>query len=247
MNVLHHLAEFRAALANYHPSQTAKQTLAEANLALLVGPSSSGRNTIINELLKTDSYYFLVSDTTRRPRVNNGIPEQNGREYWFRTEDEVLAEIQRGEFVEAAIIHDQQVSGTSIREIHKAHQLQKTALTEVEVVGANHIHQLKPDTTLIFVLPPSFEVWMERLHNRGAMPAQEVRSRLETACQEFRAALDHDYYHFVVNDKLEYTVATVDAIIRHQKVDAMQESRGHELARSLLAATEKHLREQQSI
>src|SRR5690606_21781404 len=113
-----------------------RQILAETQLMILVGPTSTGRNTLINELLKTGHYYFLVSDTTRPPRQNNGVWEQNGREYYFRTEDDMLKDIQAGLFVEAEIIHNQQVSGTSIREIKKARDQGKIALADVEILGA---------------------------------------------------------------------------------------------------------------
>src|SRR5664279_1435267 len=110
MNQLKRIDEFRTILDGYQLSPTAAQTLAQTKLVLLVAPTASGRNTIIHELLKTDQYHFVVSDTTRQPRINNGELEQNGREYWFRSEEEVLDELKRGEFLEAAIIHNQQVS-----------------------------------------------------------------------------------------------------------------------------------------
>ena len=44
------------------------------------------------------------SATTREPRENNGILEQNGREYFFRDETEMLADIKAGNFLEAEVI-----------------------------------------------------------------------------------------------------------------------------------------------
>src|SRR5665213_1025428 len=104
-NKLVRIAEFRTALEGYHLSKAALQTLSQTELVLLVAPSSTGRNTIIWELLKIGDYHFVVSDTTRKPRVNDGLLEQSGREYWFRSEQEVLTDIQQGKYLEAAIIH----------------------------------------------------------------------------------------------------------------------------------------------
>src|SRR5699024_8737685 len=134
-------------------SDEAKALLARTRLVLLVGPSSSGRNTVINELLKTGKYHAIVSDTTRLPRVNNGIPEENGREYWFRAEADVLHDLQNGSFLEAAIIHKQQVSGISMRELAAAADEGKVAINEIEVVGADNIHAAKPDALFVFMLP----------------------------------------------------------------------------------------------
>ena len=153
MNKLKQIDEFRKVLGNYQLSDDAKQILSATRLVLLVGPTSSGRNTIIAELVRTGGFHYIVSDTTREPRTKDGILiEQNGREYWFRKEAELLADLQRGDFLEAAVIHEQQVSGISIREIKAAYQADQVAITDIESVGATTIHDLKPDATFIFVL-----------------------------------------------------------------------------------------------
>jgi len=83
--------------------------LQQTKFVPLVAITSSGRNTLIRELLKTGEYHFIVSDTTRKPRTNDGVMEQSGVEYWFRDEDEVLQDVKDGKFLEAAVIHSQQV------------------------------------------------------------------------------------------------------------------------------------------
>src|SRR5438309_1023704 len=118
--VLQHYTEFKAVLDKYHVSDAAKTKLEGLKLVLMLAPTSGGRNTIIKRQLQTGNYYYIVSDTTRPPRVNDGALEQNGNEYWFRTEDEILADLKTGSFLEAELIHDQQVSGISIRELEKA-------------------------------------------------------------------------------------------------------------------------------
>ena len=241
MNELIHADEFRTLLANYHPSEAAQETLRAIRLVLLVAPSSSGRNTIINKLLKTGHYHFIVSDTTRKPRVNDGVLEQNGREYWFRTEDEVLAELRDGEFLEAAVIHEQQVSGISIRELKTARQANKIAINEVEVVGAANIHRIKPDTEIMFVVPPNFDEWMRRMHRRGELPADEVRRRLQSAARELGVGLEHDYYTFVVNDDFDDTVALIDALANGAPHSQAKQQEARAIARQLQADTEAYL------
>jgi guanylate kinase len=94
-------AEFKEVLAKYQISDRAKSVLKDLSLVLMLGPTSSGRNTIIRRQIETGHYYYIVSDTTRPPRVNDGVLEQNGKEYWFRTEAEVLADLKAGEYLEA--------------------------------------------------------------------------------------------------------------------------------------------------
>lgn len=234
MNELKRIAEFRSALENYSLSGAARRTLDETPLVLLVGPTGSGRNTIINELLKTGHYAHIISDTTREMRMKDGVPiEKNGREYWFRKEDDVLEEVRRGEFLEAAIIHGQQVSGISIREIKKAHAAGHIGITDVEPNGAATIHKLKPDVTAVFVLPPSFDVWMARLHNRAELPEDELRRRLETAHHEIDTALKSDFYMFAINLDLARAVEDIDGMVRLHHHDAEKQRAAHELAEQL--------------
>lgn len=241
MNQLHRIDEFRHALENYQLSESAKRTLADLKLVLMVGPTSSGRNTIIRELVKTGGYHFIVSDTTRQPRSNDGVMEQDGVEYWFRTEDEMLQEIRNGDFLEAAIIHNQQVSGISIRELEKARQSGKTAIDEVEIVGADNTYKAKPDTIIIFSVPPSFDKWMFRLRKRGKMPEDEIRRRLETACLEFDAALVHDYYRFIINDDIDETVAEVDSVTRLDHHNPTKQTEARQLVKQLYQQTRDYL------
>jgi guanylate kinase len=241
MNELTHIEEFRSVLGHYRLSEEAKQILADLNLVILVGPTATGKNTIVNELLKTNNYHYIVSDTTRQPRVNDGVPEQDGREYWFKTEDEVLQELRNGQFLEAALIHNQQVSGTSIRELKIALEAHKTALAEIEVVGAGKAHIAKPDAIIIFNVPPSFDEWMRRLNKRSNLPQAEVRRRLETALVEYEAALTHDYYRFVINDNIATTVPMINAIAQQDAHDPGQEYVARELVKSLHQQTKEYL------
>lgn len=241
MNELKHLDEFQQALQNYQLSEAARQLLSRTNLALLVGPSSSGRNSIINELLKSGDYHYIVSDTTRQPRVNNGVPEQNGREYWFRQETELLSDIKAGQFLEAAIIHNQQVSGISIRELTTAADEHKVAINEVEVVGADNIHQAKPDAVFIFVVPPSFDEWIVRMNGRGELPADEIKRRLNSAITEISVALKRSYYRFVVNDTFTHTAHRINDMIMNGTRDDTAESSAKLVAEQILADTRTFL------
>lgn len=214
-NSLKHLSEFQAALRDYKMSPQAEAALSSIKLALLVAPTSIGRSTLITKLAETGKYHHILSDTTRHPRLNNGVLEENGWEYWFRSETEFLNELKKGEFIEAALIHNQQVSGVSLREVQKAAtDSSKIAITDVEIAGARRFHQLKPDSFIIFVLPPSFSEWLRRLTNRGEMTSDERHRRLESALHELNDALQENYYHFVVNNDLDNTTARLDSMIR---------------------------------
>lgn len=241
MNKLEYIEDFTNVLTDYQLSDSAKELLEQIRLVLLIGPSSSGRNTIINELVKSGNYHYIISDTTRKPRVNNGLPEQDGREYWFRSEIDILRDLQAGQFLEAAVIHNQQVSGISIRELATAANEGRVAINEIEVVGADNIQKAKPDTTFLFVLPPSFDEWMARMDARGQLPQEEVRRRLESAAFEIETALSRDFYTYVVNDTFTHTAQRVDEFITTGSMSDQTQAEAIAVARKLLADTKAHL------
>lgn len=224
--------DFKQILKNYSVPQKAKDTLAGLQFVLLVAPTSTGRNTIIRHLLDLGNYYFIVADTTRPPQFRDGKMEENGVNYFFRGEDEVLADLKEGKYLEAALIHEQQVSGISIRELQKAKAQNKIAVTDIEIVGTDNIMRVKPDATAIFLLPPSFEEWQRRIYSRGGMSEEEIKNRLISATKEFRAALGNDYFKFVISDNVEKAAAQINAIAKG-RIDSLKQQKGRALVEQL--------------
>jgi guanylate kinase len=210
---LQHYQEFKDVLEKYQVSPRAQRAIADLKLVLMLAPTSGGRNTIIKHQIDTGRYYYIISDTTRPPRKNDGVMEQNGKEYWFRSEEELLADLKAGEFLEAELIHGQQVSGISIRELEKAQKAGKTAITDVDVEGIHNVVRAKPDTVTIMLLPPSFEEWQRRLSSRGQMRPDELKRRMQTAQKILEDGLQHDYYHFIISEDIGQSSAIIDAVV----------------------------------
>jgi guanylate kinase len=144
------------------------------------------------------------------------MPEQDGREYWFRSEEEVLNDLKKGEYLEAEIIHNQQVSGISIRELTNAQAEHKIAITDADLEGVHNIVKTKNDVIAIMLLPPSFEEWQRRIARRGKMTVEEERRRLETAKRILEDGLVQNYYHFVIADDIKRAALTIDAVAHGQ-------------------------------
>ncbi len=241
INRLVHLQEFKDALAHHFVADDNKDTLDKTILALMVAPTSVGRNTIIRELLKSGKYHYIVSDTTRHPRVNDGVPERNGVEYWFRPQEEVLADLTSGKYLEAAIIHNQQVSGISVHELEQAMREGRIATTDIEIAGVEKIMPAKPDTIAFFVLPPNFEEWQRRIKHRGHMDENEYCRRLESAGKEFQHALENPYYYFVINDSIYEVVEQINHRAVDGKIDKTLQQQARKLAQELYEQTQKVL------
>jgi guanylate kinase len=235
-------AAFEALAKDYQMSPQARTILAKTTIILMVSPTAVGKNTVISEVLKTGEYQFIVTDTTRPPRVNGGKLEENGVDYFFRSEDDMLADIRAGRFVEFAIIHERQVSGMSIREIEKALNAGKIAISDVDIHGVDSLVKAKSDAIAIFLLPPSFDAWLSRLKGRNPdMSDTELRSRFTSALTELRTALDKPYYRFVVNDDLSEAVKSVHDVAHAAGADTAVQIAARALAQQLLEATRAFL------
>ena len=150
------------------------------------------------------------------------------------------ARSQAGEFLEAEIHHNQQVSGTSIRELQRANALHKIALDEVGPEGVVTIRQIKPDALAVFIVPPSFHEWMCRLHY-PIYDAAERRRRLETSAKSYGMAASGEYT-IIVNDKLDEAVVKVDRLARFGELTEDQ-TRAREIAQKLYDATQNYLKQ----
>jgi len=241
MNNLELINDFEKIIPNYVPSKESIELLENIKLALLIAPSSTGRNTIINELVKEDSFQFIVTDTTRLPRINNGVEETDGIEYWFKTEEEFLSGLKAGKYLEAEIIHSQQVSGISIRELVRAHEHGKIAITDIDIGGVESVIKYKKDATIIMLLPPSFDEWLRRLMGRGEMPEIEIIRRLNTALKIFKAGLEKDYFSYVINVNSLISAKEIDRLSSVNHLDSTDSKIAKELIKQLILDTKEYL------
>lgn len=231
---LHDIAAFRKALANYHASEHARRILEDMKLVAMSGLAGGGRNTIIDRLVQQHEYFFIVSDTTRPPKVRNGRLEQEGVNYYFRNEADMLKDIQNGEFLEAEIIHNQQVSGTSIRELERAKNSGKIAIHDFEYGGANNVAHAKPDAYIIGLLPPSYDEWIRRFRDREVITEQELANRMQTAEKVLENMLEKPYFKLIINDDIEACVADIQAVVERDEYSPAMAAAGKRVAIGVL-------------
>ena len=230
---LKHKAAFERVLKNYQPSSKAKQLIAGMPLVILQGISGSGRNTIIDYLVKHASFHQIISDTTRPPKLRNGVMEQDGVQYHFRQEEVMLQDLEAGMYLEAEVIHNQQVSGISIRELERAAGSDKVPINEVAREGVGNIRSAKPDTTFVFVVPPSYEIWLERLGKREIMSEEELANRKHSAVQEIEEALTARDFYFVVNDSVERAAGVIGDLV-HGEMTLSEDGNARRVAEAIL-------------
>jgi guanylate kinase len=193
-------------LSNYKPDASIAKLIKSTPILLLVGPTGAGKDALKERLLSTKKYHHIVSHTTRKPRINHGIAEKDGIDYHFIDKTMALNMLSAHEFVEAKI-YSGNLYGTSVAEIKKAHDEHKVAMTDIEVQGVAEYKTLFSGVKAVFLLPPNFSVWQERLSRRygDVVDASDHKLRLQTALTELEQLLHTDYYVAIVNDKIDNT------------------------------------------
>ena len=175
---------------------------------VVTGPSGAGKGTLIRELVdRVQGIEATVSATTRARRRG----EEDGREYWFLTDEEFLARVARGEFLE----HVEYVSGhrygTLRSELDRIAGSGHVPLLELETEGALRVKHGVPGSVTIFISARVDEL-ERRLRERATESAGEIGERIELARQQLEQAGEFDYV--IENDDLELAVAKLTDLVR---------------------------------
>lgn len=180
-------------------------------LAVVSGFSGAGKGTIMKALLKEyDDYALSISVTTRSPRPG----EEDGREYFFRTREEVEKMIAEDQLLEYAE-YVGNYYGTPRFYVEDMLARGKNVILEIELQGAMQIKQKNPEVVLVFITPPSFEELKNRLIGRGTETEEVINSRLARAAEEAEEMDKYDY--IVVNDQVEDCVHCLHQIILSER------------------------------
>ncbi len=167
-------------------------------ILILSGPSGCGKSTLLKEVYKDiDDYYFSISTTTRAPRVG----ETNGVDYFFVTKEEFEKDIENGDFLEYAKVHDNYY-GTSLKPINKALEEGKLVIFDIDVQGHEIVrNKLNSIVTSVFITTPSLEVLETRLNSRNTDSLEIIEKRIKNAKGEVEYFQDYDY--LIINDDLQ--------------------------------------------
>jgi guanylate kinase len=135
--------------------------------------------------------------------------------------EEFLSIREQGEFLESAEVYGN-LYGVPKDRVRNALHAGKTVVVKVDVQGASSIREMVPEGIFIFLLPPSMAELMRRLRGRKTDDPAALMSRITTASQELRAARRFDYVVFNENERLDETLATLDAIMTAENCRIIQ-------------------------
>jgi guanylate kinase len=192
---------------------TTTQIAGSGTLYILSAPSGAGKSSLLRALLDAmgGTLAVSVSHTTRKPRPG----EINGRDYHFVDLATFQAMVDEGAFLEHARVFDNHY-GTSRQVVEQQLSAGQDVVLEIDWQGARLVRKLMPESTGIFILPPSRETLRERLQGRGQDDPAVIERRMCDAISEMSHY--HEYDYLVINDVFERALEDLSAILRSSRL-----------------------------
>lgn len=180
-------------------------------LVVISGFSGAGKGTVSKALVEKYGYRLSISATTRQPREG----EQDGKDYFFKTESEFLSLVDYNGYIEYA----QYVGnyyGTPRKFVEDSLDEGQVVILEIEVQGAMKIKEQYPDAILLFITAPSIDVLKKRLVGRGTEQPEVIEKRMKRAVEEAKSIPVYDYIVNNEEGKLEDCMAQIHSIIESE-------------------------------
>ncbi|HKS79647.1 MAG TPA: guanylate kinase [Gaiellaceae bacterium] len=175
---------------------------------VVTGPSGAGKGTLIRELVeRVPEIEVTVSATTRERRSG----EEDGREYWFLSDDDFLERVGRGEFLEHVEYVSGRRYGTLRSELERIARRGHLPLLELETVGALRVKREVPGAVTIFISARVDEL-ERRLRERATESTGEIGERIALARKQLEQEGEFDYV--IENDDLERAVGELTTLVR---------------------------------
>ncbi len=183
-------------------------------LIVISGPSGVGKDTVIQYLAKdTGRYYFIITATTRKPRMG----EVEGINHHFLSHklfSDWIKDENKG-FLEWAEVYGE-CYGTPKSQVRDALSKNMHTIARVDIQGAKSIRLKVPNALLIFIKPPDMEALRTRLIKRGTNSAEDVERRLKEATYEMLQAHWFDYSVVNASGNVEKTAVSIASIVDHE-------------------------------
>ena len=180
-------------------------------LIILSGPSGVGKNCVRQEIMKSNKLdlTYSISMTTREKRER----EEDGKDYYFVSEEEFQRNIDAGNFLEWASFVGHRY-GTPKDKVEALRKQGKNVFLEIEINGAKQVLSKVQDDRVIsiFLMPPSFAALEKRIRKRKTESEEIIQERLQKGMKEMTMTENYDY--IVVNDRIERAAQEIIDLIK---------------------------------
>ncbi|XP_024084789.1 peripheral plasma membrane protein CASK isoform X2 [Cimex lectularius] len=165
---------------------------------VLLGAHGVGRRHIKNTLIARhpDKYAYPIPHTTRPPRND----EENGRTYYFVSNDEMMTDIAANEYLEYGS-HEDAMYGTKLETIRKIHGEGSVAILDVEPQALKMLRTAEFAPYVVFIAAP---------HLNTLADFDGSLERLAKESELLRQAYGHFFDLTIVNNDIDETIATLE-------------------------------------
>ncbi|XP_011340240.1 peripheral plasma membrane protein CASK isoform X1 [Ooceraea biroi] len=168
---------------------------------VLLGAHGVGRRHIKNTIISKhpDKYAYPIPHTTRPPRSD----EENGRNYYFVSHDEMMADIAANEYLEYGT-HEDAMYGTKLETIRKIHEEGRMAILDVEPQALKVLRTAEFAPYVVFIAAPAFA---------NVTDFDGSLERLAKESDMLKQAYGHFFDLTIVNNDLDETIAQLEGAI----------------------------------
>lgn len=180
----------------YQPAPEVLERLKQVDFVAVVAPTATGKSVTIKEACKWYREIHIVPDiTSRAPRPG----EAEKGDYLFRSREEMQAKMARGEYVQVApnlfgYLYATEPDGYSTEGVAVLPILAEA----VPVFRGLPFKNMKT----IFMTPPSWDVWQQRLKSHS-FTLDQLKGRIHEAVDSLGFGLNDSESLYIVNDDME--------------------------------------------
>lgn len=171
---------------------------AGGNCLLLAAPIAVGKSSI-GKALQAHGIQRVVRTTNREPRLG----ERNGIDYFFVDSDQFDRQLKEGRLVIPSQVGATRWATDRVELEHRLMEGAARLYIECGLQTLKYADQLSGAPIKAFLLPPSFEVWQDRMNarRREGMEEVEICRRVKQSLEQIAQSAKYTDL-FVINDKI---------------------------------------------
>lgn len=211
----------------YTPNSDVLQKISRVNFVAVVGPTAAGKSTLIQQAVsKEPRLHLVVASTSRAPRPG----EQAGQEFHFCSRPQMQQRISHGQYVQVA----PSLFGDLYATAPEDYTANGTCVMPVLAAAVDNFRALPfKQVRVLYVIPPSWEVWQHRAQGRNALDA-----RMREAQSSLQFALHDKNTQLIINNDIAVASKDLITLALGKPMTARMhadQTAGRQLIRQLLA------------